>query len=503
MLARVALTGGLCALLFGAAAASAAADVSFTIVNPSGTPQYGYYLVLPSSSEPPTAIDWQYATPMSTPGQATVTVAAGRTVYFSRTVDVYDRNGTLVPPEGVTGQAYAVTAATPPDVTVTLPSTGSAYHPELSGSERWLLGEINQQRVGAGAPALELSTTLDAAASEEARDEAVNHRWPDPYFFAINQDFGWPGDIPTEDYATADAPFSDPQRVLTHWDGDPSDSESPAIWHALSDPTLKYAGIADGAGAWIINATDSCPDLGDLAACGLTTDTGDVGAWSPTQITITAPASGVSFAPGQSAAAQYTCSAPAAGAPVAACAGTVASGQPIDTSGTGTRTFTVTATDVNGDTTTQSAQYSVQAPATPPSSTSPPQLSGVAKEGQALAGTAGGWSGTVDHYDFKWLRCHDATTADCQTVHATDGSGPSDATDSYTLQAADDGSYMILQVYAVDGTGNGPSARSSAVGPIAKPGTPPSNLTRPGVSLSGAEAQPGARFVASPGTWSG
>jgi hypothetical protein len=47
--------------------------------------------------------------------------------------------------------------------------------------------------------------------------------------------------------------------------------------------------------------------------------------------------------------------------PIATCKGTVANGKPIDTSSTGAKGFTVTATDKAGNQTTQTVNYTVTA----------------------------------------------------------------------------------------------------------------------------------------------
>lgn len=267
--------------LAAAAPAQGSLSVTFRVINARRVAQFSYYIVEPPGHAAPRPSAWQRAAFTSPVGQATLSVSPGERVYFARTAITDDRHGTLVPPEGRHGQAYRVTASTPSQVTITLPLTGSAYHPHLSHREEWLLGEINARRRRVGAPALQVSTTLDKGASEEARDEAVHHRWPDPFFYVINQDFGWPGDIADEGYGTADAPFSSPERVLEHWDGDPHDHESPGIWKAVGDPYFRYVGIADGRGAWIIQLVPSCPDQTDLPACGFTSEVGNTHAWRP------------------------------------------------------------------------------------------------------------------------------------------------------------------------------------------------------------------------------
>jgi hypothetical protein len=67
---------------------------------------------------------------------------------------------------------------------------------------------------------------------------------------------------------------------------------------------------------------------------------------------------GASFTRNQQVIASYTCD-DGTGAGVASCVGTIPSGTAIDTSTLGTRTFTVTATDLVGNTTTVSRTYTV------------------------------------------------------------------------------------------------------------------------------------------------
>jgi hypothetical protein len=108
-------------------------------------------------------------------------------------------------------------------------------------------------------------------------------------------------------------------------------------------------------------------------------------------VTIATPGSGATYAKGQAVAASYSCAAPT-GATITACAGPVASGAPIDTSTLGTHSFTVTASDSDGQTTTQSVSYTVVPPsvilppaAVPPSITRLRQSASVWREGTKLA----------------------------------------------------------------------------------------------------------------------
>ena len=69
------------------------------------------------------------------------------------------------------------------------------------------------------------------------------------------------------------------------------------------------------------------------------------------------PAEGSTFTVGKVVTAKYKCS--PSEVQVASCVGTVPNGSPIDTSTAGPQTFTVTATDVAGGTTTVTTHYTV------------------------------------------------------------------------------------------------------------------------------------------------
>lgn len=72
---------------------------------------------------------------------------------------------------------------------------------------------------------------------------------------------------------------------------------------------------------------------------------------------ITTPAAGATYLVNQSLTAAFTCSDARSG--MASCVGTVANGAAVSTSTAGTRTFTVTATDLAGNVTTASVTYTV------------------------------------------------------------------------------------------------------------------------------------------------
>jgi trimeric autotransporter adhesin len=104
-------------------------------------------------------------------------------------------------------------------------------------------------------------------------------------------------------------------------------------------------------------------------------------------ITIAAPIDGATYTQGQSVAASYACSDPDGPADIAGCAGPVASGAPIDTANTGPHSFTVTATDQAGNSSSAVAGYTVVAPGGASAS------GGSAAGSRVGAGVTGGPSG--------------------------------------------------------------------------------------------------------------
>ncbi|HLJ04181.1 MAG TPA: hypothetical protein VKT31_12120 [Solirubrobacteraceae bacterium] len=252
--------------------------IHFTLIGPTGIPQFAYYLVKPTGHKP-TARDWAYDQNTSaTVGEVDADVSPGQTIWFSPTGVVNQSwNGIrhTLTPEGISGKPFNVTASTPMQVRVVLPMSAPAYHPGLSKAELYVLGRLNRKRKRLHEPPLKISTILDEVASVAARDEAVHHRWPDPYFFSLAGSFGWPGDLTRTGFAIADAPLTKPSQVLAHWDGAYS-GESAGIWHTVTGaPFYRYAGIADGGGAWQIVVIPGCPVTVNAAhVCGLTNITG-------------------------------------------------------------------------------------------------------------------------------------------------------------------------------------------------------------------------------------
>jgi hypothetical protein len=91
-----------------------------------------------------------------------------------------------------------------------------------------------------------------------------------------------------------------------------------------------------------------------------TTTTSNYVVVPPPTVAITGPASGATYAQGQVLAAQFSCSA-SEPLMIQSCSGPVADGAAVDTSTSGSHSFTVSATDSNGITTSQTVTYTVVA----------------------------------------------------------------------------------------------------------------------------------------------
>jgi len=147
----------------------------------------------------------------------------------------------------------------------------------------------------------------------------------------------------------------------------------------------------------------------------------------------------------------------------------------------------VSATNVAGTASATSPATGVVA--TAPANVTPPSITGTVAVGSPLAGSVGSWSGVpVPTFAFQWQRC-DFQGNGCTAIAGA-------TTTAYTIQSADVGSTLRVQVVAtnVAGKASATSAQSSIVT------SAPANTTPP--SISGAVG-PGSTVTASSGTWSG
>jgi hypothetical protein len=127
---------------------------------------------------------------------------------------------------------------------------------------------------------------------------------------------------------------------------------------------------------------------------------------------------------------------------------------------------------------------------TPPSTGTPPSVSGTARDGSPLTVTPGVWSGTPSiTYDYQWKRC-DSSGASCADI------GGATST-TYTPDGGDVGSTMRVLVTATNpiGTSSTLSGATGAVAPVA-----PSLVVAPVITGT---ARDGSTLSVGTGTWSG
>jgi len=130
------------------------------------------------------------------------------------------------------------------------------------------------------------------------------------------------------------------------------------------------------------------------------------------------------------------------------------------------------------------------ATAAAPKNTSPPTITGTAKEGQKLVGRRGSWSGTVTDYSDWWMRC-DKDGGSCANI-----SGAGDR-NGYVLKGVDVGNTIRFKVEAtnVDGSTFASSVPTAVV--TAATVTPPpvtNGCTKTGGTVPIAGIAPPARL---------
>lgn len=152
----------------------------------------------------------------------------------------------------------------------------------------------------------------------------------------------------------------------------------------------------------------------------------------------------------------------------------------------------VTATNIDGSATAVSAPTDVVTSAAAPVNTSPPTTSGTEREGAVLTATTGTWTGTpAPTFAYQWFRC-DQNGSTCSIINSA-------TTQTYTLQAADVGRRMRVQVRATNSEGSA-TANSAATRVVEAAGTAPSNTSAPTISGNPVEGQV---LTANRGQWSG
>jgi hypothetical protein len=157
-------------------------------------------------------------------------------------------------------------------------------------------------------------------------------------------------------------------------------------WKSITETeelTAPDGAASDVFGAALSISGNTVVAAAPLHRVGTNEDQGALYVLSPApSVAIDSPADGATFTPGQAVNAAYACTA-TAGSTITTCLGPVASGAPIDTSGLGPHTFTVTAATSDGVTATRGVSYTVvraAVRAAPPSITAVRQSASVWRE---------------------------------------------------------------------------------------------------------------------------
>ncbi len=152
-------------------------------------------------------------------------------------------------------------------------------------------------------------------------------------------------------------------------------------------------------------------------------------------------------------------------------------------------TLVVVVTATNSIGTTQASSTASPIASGPPASTSAPTISGSPTQGQVLSASTGTWTGyPPPSFTYQWQRC-DQSGSNCTPINEATAS-------TYTLEAADVGSTLVVVVTATNSSGS--AQASSATSPVISGG--PVNISPPAVTGSAAEA---SALSSSTGTWSG
>jgi hypothetical protein len=130
----------------------------------------------------------------------------------------------------------------------------------------------------------------------------------------------------------------------------------------------------------------------------------------------------------------------------------------------------VTATNASGSTPATSAQTVVVTPSaggSAPSNTSPPTVSGIATQGDALSTSNGSWNGSPTSYTYAWQDC-DSSGNNCSNISGATAS-------TYTLAGSDVGHTIRSVVTAHNASGATP-ASSTQTAVVASSGSTSCNL---------------------------
>jgi hypothetical protein len=108
----------------------------------------------------------------------------------------------------------------------------------------------------------------------------------------------------------------------------------------------------------------------------------------------------------------------------------------------------------------------------PPTSATPPAISGTATQGQVLIEAHGTWTqGPLTGYGYQWERC-DAVGASCTAISGA-------VNQAYTLTSADVGSTIKVQETAINAYGTSAPATSAATSAVQAAGTVGTGVSAP------------------------
>jgi hypothetical protein len=166
-------------------------------------------------------------------------------------------------------------------------------------------------------------------------------------------------------------------------------------------------------------------------------------------VSLLAPIDGASYSQGQVVNANYTCTEGTDGPGLkvsGGCNGPVADGAPVDTSTGGSHSFQVTATSQDGQTTTETISYTVDAK---PSATAAPVITGTALAGDVLSCSTGAWTNNPTRYAYQWY-------LDGTPIQGATGQG-------YKIASSAEGTTLTCAVIASNATETSSPATSAGV----------------------------------------
>jgi hypothetical protein len=122
-------------------------------------------------------------------------------------------------------------------------------------------------------------------------------------------------------------------------------------------PIANHQALPNAFGPHVLTVTAT--DADGLTSTASATYTSTVSTVALPPVTIRSPRQGGTYRLGQAVAARYSCTATSTGPALTSCVGTVRAGRRIDTTTLGRHTFTVSATNAEGNSTTEAVTYRV------------------------------------------------------------------------------------------------------------------------------------------------